>query len=211
MSQEHRWIDVTRPLHPGFPVWPGDAPCRLAWTSRMEAGASANVSELAMSAHTGTHVDAPLHVRTDGSAIGAMPPSAFVGPAVVMEASGQEWIDTELVERVLGWKGVERVLFRTGCWKLAAGFPERFPAFTPEAAMRLRDAGVVLVGTDAPSVDPFESEFLPVHRILAEGEVAIVENLLLDEVEVGEYEMIALPLRLAGADASPVRAVLRRR
>ena len=211
MPQEDRWIDATRPLHPGFPVWPGDAPCRLAWTSRLEDGAAANVAEIAMSTHAGTHVDAPLHVRADGSAIGDMPPSVFVGPAVVADARGREWIDAELVERVLGIRGVERVLFRTGCWKDAAGFPERFPALTPEAAVRLRDAGVVLVGTDAPSVDPFPSESLPVHRVLAEGEVAIVENLLLDEVPVGEYEMIALPLRWTGADASPVRAVLRRR
>lgn len=201
--------DVTRPLVPGFPEWPGDAPCRLAWTARLEEGAPANVSELGMSAHCGTHVDAPLHVLPEGASVGALPLSVFLGPARVVDASGADGIDEARVEAALREAdGAGRVLFRTGCWTDPAVFPRVFPALSPGAAARLRDAGVVLVGTDAPSVDPFDSGDLPAHRVLAAAGIAIVENLQLDEVSVGTYELIALPLRLTAADASPVRAVL---
>lgn len=210
MDHDPALIDITRPLVPGFPVWPGDAPCRLAWTTRLEDGAAANVSELSMTAHCGTHVDAPLHVLADGQAIGTVPLSSLVGTALVVEATGREWIEEALVEGAFRDHGpAARILFRTGCWGDPAVFPERFPALTAAAACRIREAGLVLVGTDAPSVDPFWSEDLPAHRILAESGIVIVENLLLDGVVVGRYELIALPLRLAHADASPVRAVLR--
>lgn len=209
MHPEKPLYDVTRPLSSGFAEWPGDAPCRLSWTARLEEGGPANVSELRMSAHCGTHVDAPLHVLPGGEAVGALPLSAFRGRARVVEARGVDAIDGALVEKALGdGESAPRVLFRTGAWGDPAVFPRSFPALTAAAAARLRDAGVVLVGTDAPSVDPFESDDLPAHRVLAEGGIAILENLLLDEVPVGTYELIAFPLRLTGADASPVRAVL---
>lgn len=210
MSAARELIDITRPLFPGFPVWPGDAACRMSWTARREEGAVANVAELSLSTHTGTHVDAPLHLISEGKAIGSMPLSHFMGPAVVVDVRGAEVIDLAAVERVLAAGGGDRVLFRTGCWRDAAALPERFPALAPDAARRLSEAGVVLVGTDAPSVDPFESEELPAHRVLGEAGLAIVENLLLDEASEGRYELTALPLRLTAADASPVRAVLRR-
>lgn len=203
--------DVTWPLREGFPVWPGDAPCGLSWTMLRSEGAAANVAELRMSVHTGTHADGPYHVTDQGARIGAAPLSAFLGPARVVEVGEGGRIDAAWVEELLRAGPVERVLFRTGCWRDPAELPTRFPAPEPGAARALVRAGVRLVGTDAPSVDPFDAEDLETHRVLAEAGVGILENLLLAGVPEGEYELIALPLRLVDADGSPVRAVLRAR
>lgn len=202
-----RMYDVTRPVRGGMPVWPGDAPCRVAWTSRMADGEAANVAELRMSAHTGTHADGPFHLCEDGARIGAAPLDAFLGPALLVDARGRE-LDAAWAREVVA-SSPARVLVRTGAWDDPDVFPTRFAAPTGEAARILVDAGVRLLGTDAPSVDPFDSEELPAHRVLCAAGVAILENLLLDDVPPGAWELIALPLRLEEADASPVRAVLR--
>ncbi|MDQ3555870.1 MAG: arylformamidase [Gemmatimonadota bacterium] len=208
--------DITRPISASVPVWPGDTPFRLDWTLRRAEGASVNLARLEMSPHTGTHADAPFHVAADGARMAEVPLDAYLGPARVVEACGWReavgpWIVVDDVERALAGDPQERLLFRTGCWTDLERFPDPFPGFAPDAARRLVDAGVRLVGTDAPSVDPFDSKALPAHHILREGGVANLENLLLDGVPEGEYELVALPLRLEGADASPVRAVLRSR
>lgn len=203
--------DITRPVRPDTPVWPGDAPFRLRWTLRRSEGASVNLSELRMSAHTGTHADGAFHASDEGERIGAAPLDAYLGPARVVDVRGSEAIGLARVERLLEGGVPERVLFRTGCWADPTVFPERFPPILPDAAERLAGAGVRLVGTDAPSVDPFDSKLLPTHRVLGRAGIAVLENLLLDAVPEGEYELIALPLRLEDADASPVRAVLRAR
>jgi arylformamidase len=204
---ERMLYDVTRPVRAGMAVWPGDAPCCVGWTSRMADGDAANVAELRMSAHTGTHADGPFHVRTDGVRIGAAPLDAFLGPALLVDARGRALDEGWAREAVAG--AHERLLVRTGAWEDADVFPTRFAAPSPEAARVLVEAGVRLLGTDAPSVDPFESADLPAHRILCAAGVAIMENLMLDDVPPGAWELIALPLRLEEADASPVRAVLR--
>lgn len=203
--------DVSWPLRTGTPVWPGDAECGFRWTMLRSEGETVNVAELRMSAHTGTHADGPYHVTDDGARIGAAPLEAYLGPALLVEVGAGERIDAARVERVLARGPVERVLFRTGCWTDPDTFPTEFPAPEPDAARALVRAGVKLVGTDAPSVDPFRSRELETHRVLGDAGVAILENLLLAGVPAGEYELVALPLRLVEADASPVRAVLRRR
>jgi arylformamidase len=207
LSPPRRILDVTRPVDAGIPVWPGDAPCRVGWSLRLDEGGPVNTAHLSLSAHTGTHADGPYHVLEDGARIGAAPLEAYLGPARVVDARGRDEIDAGWLAGQLA-DGAERVLLRTGCWTDPAVFPRRFPAPTPEAATLLVSRGVRLVGTDAPSVDPFDSADLPAHRALLGGGVAILENLLLDDVSPGEYELIALPLRLAEADSSPVRAVL---
>lgn len=199
--------DVTRPVRSGMPVWPEDAPCCVGWTSRIAEGDAASVAELRMSAHTGTHADGPFHACADGVRIGAAPLDAFLGPALLVDARGRVLDADWAREAVAG--APERLLVRTGAWEDADAFPTRFAAPAPEAARILAEAGVRLLGTDAPSVDPFDSADLPAHRILCAAGVAIVENLLLDDVPPGAWELIALPLRLEEADASPVRAVLR--
>lgn len=204
-------LDITRPVATGIPVWPGDAAYQCGWTMRRADGASVNVAELRLSPHTGTHADGLFHASDTGARIGAAPLDAYIGPAFVVDARGREWLDESLVRDALQADPAERLLFRTGCWTDPATFPQRFPAFHPDAAARLARAGVRLVGTDAPSVDPFDSKDLPAHNAFGAAGIAILENLLLDDVVPGRYELIALPLRLNEADASPVRAVLRPR
>jgi arylformamidase len=205
----HVLYDITRPLVAGFPVWPGDVPCRIDWTARMGADSATNVAELCMSAHTGTHADGPFHVLADGARIGEAPLDAYVGPARLVDAVGRERLDAEWAAQVLAGGAPERLLVHTAAWRDAAVFPTRFPALDPASARMLVDAGVRLFGTDAPSPDPFDAADLPAHHVLLGAGAAILENLLLDGVPPGEYELIALPLRMPEADASPIRAVLR--
>lgn len=203
--------DITRPLVAGHPVWPGDSPCRVEWKARLGPGVAYNQSELRMSPHTGTHVDGPFHMLADGVMIGAAPLDAYVGPARVVDAVGRAALDAAWAADVLADGAPERLLVRTGAWTDPAVFPTSFAALDAESARMLVDAGVRLVGTDAPSPDPFDSADVPVHHVLLGAGVGILENAMLDGVPPGDYELIALPLRLMDAEASPVRAVLRGR
>lgn len=201
-----RLHDITRPLRAGMPVWPGDPPYRVDWAARIAGGDAANVAQLSLGAHTGTHADGPYHVDDEGARIGGMPLDAFVGPARVIDARGVESIEPDwLLERLAG--DPPRILLHTGCWSDPAVFPTRWPALSPLAAQLLQSR-CVLYGTDAPSVDAPDSTDLPAHRVLSGLGIVILENLLLDGVAPGEYELVALPLRLEDADSSPVRAVL---
>lgn len=201
--------DITRPLFAGHPVWPGDSECRIDWKARLGPGVLYNQSELRMSPHTGTHADGPFHMLADGAMIGAAPLDAYLGPARVVDATGRASLDAAWVAEVLAGGAPERLLVRTGAWTDSAVFPTQFAALEPDAVRMLVDAGLRLFGTDAPSPDPFESTDLTAHHVLLGAGAGILENVLLDGVPPGEYELIALPLRLVDAEASPVRAVLR--
>jgi arylformamidase len=203
--------DITRPLDASMPAWPGDPAPQFDWVARRAAGDPVNLSVLHLSVHSGTHADAPYHVRDDGARIGAVGLDRFIGAALVSDTDGGT-ITADLVREVLrAAAGVDRILFRTGAWKSPDAFPADFPGFEPAAARLLAEARVLLVGTDAPSVDPFGSTELPAHHELAGAGIPILENLLLDGVPEGVYELIALPPRLPGADGSPIRAILRTR
>lgn len=199
--------DISQPLGTDTPVWPGDQPVRLDWTMSRGRGDSVNVAALTLSVHAGTHADGPRHCDDDGARPAELDLSTFLGPALVVDGRGRDTLDVDALEG-LDFGGAERILFRTRTAGEAASFPVRFAALTPELAQRLGDAGIRLVGTDAPSVDPFDSKTLTAHRALANGGVAILENLVLDDVEPGRYTLVALPLRLVEADSSPVRAAL---
>jgi arylformamidase len=201
--------DISRPIRRGIPVWPGDDPFELEWNQRLEDGAAVNLSAIRMSVHAGTHADAPYHFQKEGERMAAVPLEVYLGRARVAALGGESTITEEWVEGVLSGGSVERLLIRTGSWPDPDRFPEEFAHFEPAAARRIAEAGVRLVGTDAPSVDPLDSKELPAHHALGAGGVFILESLLLDEVPEGEYELIALPLRLVETDGSPVRAVLR--
>lgn len=207
MTETRRIHDVTRPVFSGHPVWPGDHACCLRPSSRLADGDQTNSTKLEMSVHTGTHTDGPMHVIEGAPPIGDIPVDAYIGPAHLLDVVGRDAIDVDWLDLHLP-PDAERVLFRTGCWGDPTVFPTRFPAPTPEAAALLAARRVRLVGTDAPSVDPFDSADLPAHHALLGAGVAVVENLMLDGVPPGAYDLIALPLRLAEADSSPVRAVL---
>jgi arylformamidase len=181
------------------------------WTLRRDRGDSVDVAAVGLSVHTGTHVDGPRHTG-DGPAVGALPLEPFVGPAVVVDARSAISGDPPLVGRDV-LEGVDlratpRVLLRTRDAVDPCRFPDRFAALSPAFARALVDRGGVLVGTDAPSVDPVDSTELETHRILVEGGVPNLENLVLTDVAPGRYTLVALPLRLEEADSSPVRAVL---
>ena len=175
--------DISVPVAPGTWVWPGDRPYERAWTSRIADGAACNVGEIALSCHTGTHIDAPYHFAETGAAVDAIPLEACVGPAVVLPLA-----------RLAG-TAAERVLVRAGGAAPTVGAIEQL--------RRLR-----LFGIDGPSVDPMESTALDVHHALWRQGAVILEGLDLSAVPDGEYQLIALPLRLVGMDAAPVRAIL---
>jgi arylformamidase len=199
--------DVSQPLSVRTAVWPGDHPFELEWTLHQRHGDSVNVAALTLSAHTGTHVDAGYHVLGDGKKAAELPIDRFVGPALVVDARDLDALDERVLER-FDPGSAPRVLFRTRRAIDPELFPRDFITPTPELARHLVSAGVQLVGTDAPSMDPFDSKSLDTHRILLEGGVAILENLVLTDVDAGLYTLIALPLKLTDADGSPVRAIL---
>jgi arylformamidase len=202
-----RIIDISQPVGTTTAVWPGDQPCEIDWTMRRARGDSVNVAALTLSAHTGTHVDGPFHFEDEGGRPADLELDAFLGSALVIDANGAAEIGEDRVQGVdLGREA--RILFRTRDRIDSSRFPGSFAAITPGLARRLGEAGARLVGTDSPSVDPVDSKTLEAHRILAGSGVAILENLVLADVEPGRYTLVALPLRLVDADSSPVRAVL---
>lgn len=200
--------DLSPAIGVGSEVWPGDSPFHLRWSSRLDRGDAANVAELTFSPHTGVHADSPLHLGFGGTDASGLSLDRFCGPARVVDWRGRGVIGKQEIEE-LSWTGVERVLFRTR----ADGEPTRYDRgmihFLPDAARYLIERGIRLVGIDTPSVDPFPSRELPAHRVLLAASVGVLESLEMSGVPAGEYELIALPLRLRGADASPVRAILR--
>ena len=201
-------IDISQPLRRGVPVWPGDTEFSfdLAW--RKEESGSVNVGRITMSTHTGTHIDAPFHFEDDGSRVIALDPAVYFGHARLIDLLGVESIGAEdLKGQVPG--GIARLLIRTGSWRGRNRFPDNTTYLRPDAAPLLAERGVRLVGVDVPSVDPIDSKDLPAHHALHANGVHILEGLVLDEVEPGDYELISLPLPLQESDGSPVRAMLR--
>jgi arylformamidase len=171
-------------------------PFSFRTTSSLADGSPYESTCFTMSAHLGTHVDAPAHVLPDGAAVGALSLHPFLGPArvVLLPGTGEVGADSLPVRSI----GVPRVLFRT----------EGKTFLSPLAAVRLAEKGTVLVGTDAASIDPRDAEDLPVHRTLLSRGVALLEGLRLENVEPGDYGLVAVPLAFQQLDASPVRAIL---
>lgn len=171
------------------------------------SGDSVNVAAITMSVHTGTHTDGGFHVAANGTRAAELPLDAYIGRALVVDARGSHRLD-ESVIRDVDLSGVTRILFRTRDVIDPGIFPADFLSPTEGLARGLVQAGVRLVGSDAPSMDHATSKTLDSHHILTEAGVAILENLVLSNVEAGVYTLIALPLKLVEADSSPVRAVL---
>lgn len=208
MNKSRKLWDISQPLRPALPVWPGDTAfaARQRWT--YGHGSPVNVASIELSTHSGAHADAPLHYDPAGLPIEAVPLEPYLGPCRVVDARGcGDAISADLVDA--HWSsGVTRMLFRTfdrfpmDCW------PERFTAVSARAIRALNARGVVLVGLDSPSLDPETSKTMDAH-LAVPSDMRILEGLVLDHVPPGDYELIALPLPLAGLDASPVRAILR--
>jgi arylformamidase len=190
-------IDISRPLSPATPVWPGDPPVIVEPVARVEDGDPAAVSRLALGTHTGTHVDPPAHFFPGEPAVDALPLDVLMGPAVVAQFDPGP-IDGTALESTALPRGSSRLLLKTGG---DAG------AVTPDGARWLVERGVRLVGADTLSIEP-ETRDYPVHRILLGAGVVIVEGLDLAPVAPGPYELVCLPLRIAAGDGAPARAVL---
>jgi arylformamidase len=200
--------DISGTLQQGIPVWPGDPELRVQWTTRIRDGGSCNIAAVNMGLHTGTHLDAPLHLDDFGSDAAGIPIRSCIGPARVCAVPAKKCIHAADL-RALNWRGVERVLFKTRpeCLPKAHMDPN-YAYLADDASEFLAGLGILLVGTDAPSVDAFDSVSLTSHRILLGRGIAILEEARLEEVLPGDYELICLPLKFAGVDGSPVRAVL---
>ncbi len=203
-----RLYDISLPVHPGLANWPGDVPYQYTLSAAQTDGESVNVGAIRTSVHTGTHVDAPFHFDMHARGVDQLGLEAFVGPARVVDVVG---IDPVTPRSLAGLESAPtpRLLLRTGAWPDHSRFPERLPSLHPELPSYLAAHGVVLLGVDMPSVDALDSGDLPVHHALNEAGIQILESLSLHRVPEGDYELIALPLRLVGADGSPVRAILR--
>ncbi len=178
---------------------------RVDSTAQITDGDSVNVGCLTTSLHNGTHADAPLHVAESGRAADRLPLEAFMGPAVVVDAPEALEVSSSVLDRLLP-EG-HRVLLRWGRQDHRS-FPERVRPVPPAWIRRLEQRDVPLIGTDAPSVDAVDSTELPAHHACFGAGIQILENLALGHVDPGRYELRALPLRIEGGDAAPVRAVL---
>jgi len=201
--------DISVVVRVGTPEWPGDAPFECGWTTRIADGSSVNLSHLRGSPHVGTHADAPLHVHDGWPASDSLPLEAFLGDALVLDVSESPAGPLSLDVHDTRLAGVERLLLRTGRCIADGSFPSDWPVLDAETAAGLVERGIRLIGVDAPSVDARHSTQLEVHHALFGGGAYVLENLDLRGVRTGHYELIALPQRLAGLDAAPVRAVLR--
>lgn len=202
-----RIYDISRPVSSKLAGWPGDTPYRFEMLCRLDAGDSVNLGTLEMSPHTGTHIDAPYHFYDRGRRVGDLPLEIYMGPAAVVGVEGKPRITRADIHP----QGLSapRLLLRTGGWEDGACFPEKIPVLAEDVPEWLHAYGVELLGVDLPSVDQIDSKDLPIHHALGKHGIAILEGLDLRGVPDGLYELIALPLRLEGADGSPVRAILR--
>ncbi|CAH0446758.1 arylformamidase [Ralstonia syzygii] len=201
--------DISPTLSTATPTWPGDTPFsqEIAW--KLEGDCPVNVGRITLSPHTGAHADAPLHYRADGAPIGAVPLDAYLGPCRVIHCVGVARVEPEHVRDALDGTP-PRVLLRTYARMPQSAWDDRFAAIAPETIELLAAHGVRLIGTDTASLYPQTSKTMDAHHAVGRHGLAILEGLVLDDVPAGDYELIALPLKFATLDASPVRAVLRR-
>ncbi|MGB3715851.1 MAG: cyclase family protein [Candidatus Promineifilaceae bacterium] len=203
-------IDISRKLKPGTAVWPGDTPYLLRQLLKIDAGDSVNLTTIKMSAHTGSHIDAPLHFADAGLSIDTLDLAVFWGDAQVVSVDNKSGpLNTD------DFAGHDlslapRILVRSSASSPDQSiFPSAFVYPSPELADMLGELGIILYGTDSPSVDPEDSKTLDGHKALNQNGISILEWLDLGGAEDGLYELVALPLSIAGGDGSPVRAALR--
>lgn len=203
-------IDISRTLNPSIAVWPGDTPFQIQRTLSRSEGHSVNLTTLTLSAHTGSHVDAPLHFTDAGASLDQVDLNPFWGPAQVVTIAGRKGVlqpdDLDAYDLSLA----PRLLLRSSASDLDPGqFPQDYVYPSPALAAHLKQAGVILLGSDAPSMDHVDSQDLPGHNALLHHGIAILEGLDLSRAPNGLYELSALPLKIGDGDGSPVRAALR--
>jgi arylformamidase len=201
--------DISPPVDAHSPVFPGDTPYTQQWAATLSNTCPVNVSAITMSPHVGAHADAPLHYDPQGVAVGALDLAPFLGHCRVIHAlNAGPLITVAHLQHALA-DVPSRVLVRTYRQFPLAQFDTQLTGFAPDTVQHLADLGVQLIGIDSASIDPADSKQLHSHQVIRQRGLRVLENLLLDDVPEGDYELIALPLKLMTADASPVRAVLR--
>ena len=211
MPRVPKLLDVSVPLRQGLPTYPKNPPFELQPVQRIAEGASSNVSRLVMSAHSGTHVDAPFHFFDDGIGVDQLPLELLIGRARVVEITRRGGITAEDLQQA-GLREDVRVLFKTpnsALWN-SDTFHEDYTAMTEAGARYLVDQGVKVVGVDYLSIEQFKKPGAPAHRTLLSNGVIIIEGLNLAEAEPGMYEMYCLPLPVTGGDGAPARVILKR-
>jgi arylformamidase len=208
--------DISRTLSDSCAEWPGDEPFRRSVTIQIAEGGSVNLSAISMSLHTGTHADAEFHFDSNGPTIEKGSLEVYLGRATVVDLSAAFAESTEkhliccedLRPQAEEIAATSRLLVKTGRWRDSTVFPNRIPVIAADVPVWLQKNGVKLLGMDLPSMDEIDSKSLQNHHALARAGIAIIESLDLSEVPAGTYNFAALPLKLAGADGAPVRAVL---
>lgn len=203
-----RLWDISQRLRPDLPVWPGDTAftAEAVWTHE---ATPVQVSKITLSTHSGAHADAPRHYDSTGATAEALDLARYLGPCRVVDARAAQGLVRPADVPAALEGSPPRVLLRTFERFPHERWASNFTAVSPELIEALADRGVVLVGSDAPSMDPETSKALPAHNAIRRRGLSVLEGLVLDDVPFGDYELIALPLALEGLDASPVRAVLR--
>jgi arylformamidase len=202
--------DISPPVHGASPVFPGDTPYTQRWVATIAPGCPVNVSAVTLSPHVGAHADAPLHYDAGGATIGDVDLEPYLGRCRVIHAIGiAPLVRLEHLAPALDDALPPRVLVR--CYERAPldRFDDELAAYAPETIEALAERGVRLIGIDTASIDPAASKTLDSHQVIRRRGLRVLENLVLDDVPAGDYELIALPLKWITADASPVRAVLR--
>ena len=206
MNARRLW-DISPAIHPGIPVWPGDTAFSEKRTWAIGPDCPVNVSSITLSTHTGAHADAPYHYDAEGARSGDAILGRYLGPCRLIDCTmAGSLVRPDHIEDTLG--GIERVLLKT-YRRTPREWDAAFTAVAPATIDRLAMQGVFLVGVDTPSLDPQDSKTMDAHRAVRRHGMSILEGIVLDDVAPGDYELIALPLKLADLDAAPVRAVLR--
>lgn len=205
------WIDISVPLHTDMVHWPGNPPVLIERIQNIDHGDTANVSKLSLGAHTGTHMDAPVHFLPAGKSIDTMPLTATIGLARVIQIQDSESIKSDELRSYQIQRG-ERILFKTRnsirCWQ-TDDFVKDFVYISHEAAQYLAAQQVQTIGVDYLSVGGFFKDGVETHHALLSANIWLIEGLNLSSVEPGTYELICLPLRITGCDGAPARAILR--
>ena len=204
MSRIH---DISQLISPRLAVWPGDVPFSRSVALSMAEGANLDLSSVTATLHLGAHADAPSHYAAGAAGMAAVDLSPYYGPCQVMRVRVARG-GRILPQHLHGDLAAPRLLFHTGTFPDPESWNTDFASLSPELVELLHGHGVLLVGIDTPSVDPFDSKALEAHQALARTGMRNLEGLVLDAVPEGRYTLAALPLKLEGADASPVRAVL---
>ncbi|QUJ68967.1 arylformamidase [Photobacterium sp. GJ3] len=201
--------DISQTLRQGLPVWPGDTAFQSHFHWEMSDACPVNVGQFTLSCHAGTHADAPVHYDAQGKAMAAVSLSYYIGPCVLIDATHAiGWVKPQDIIDQLPDQA-ERVIFRTYQRFPHDQWVSDFTAVAAETIDLLAERGVCLIGIDSPSLDPQTSKTMQAHQAIKRHGMAILEGLVLDDVPVGHYELIAPPLKLDALDASPVRALLR--